>query len=94
MCQTFPFLSLQAAADFAIKISREQTPLECVLAHTAAGLKYFTQFVNGEFSSENLLFWHAVNTFEFFANGSQEQEKAANQIWNDTYRLGIFSNWR
>lgn len=65
-----------AYADFALKIGREAVPLVVILQHPS-GMRYFEEQLREEFSTENLLFWHAANAFERAAPGMDPATLAA-----------------
>jgi len=61
--QKFFLDSPESYADFAIKLSRYEVPLASIITHPL-GLKYLTQYLAGEYSTENLHFYLAVKNFE------------------------------
>uniref|UniRef100_A0A8R1XSV3 RGS domain-containing protein n=1 Tax=Onchocerca volvulus TaxID=6282 RepID=A0A8R1XSV3_ONCVO len=51
------------------------TSFDCLMKHRS-GQKYFAQFLKGEFSDENILFWQACEELKHEANEEKIAEKA------------------
>lgn len=57
------FLNHESLSEFKIKSLNEEVPLIFMLRHMKAYFS-FKEFLISELSSEGILFWHAVDTFE------------------------------
>ncbi len=57
-------------------------PLSAVLLHRT-GLRYFTDFLEMEFSGENLQFWHEVRTYSSITQDQRRWAEAQRMF--DTY---------
>ena len=79
---------MNAAADFAIKLSRESVSLKNILWHNV-GITYFQKHIASEYSSENLNFWLAVNKFNQLEVQDQTQELFTQAIALKNQFLGV-----
>jgi len=70
----------EAYADFAIKLSREDVPLESVLSHPT-GFKHFAKFLQTEFSIENLNFYEASRKYAKISSDA-DRRIAGTEIYN------------
>jgi len=65
----------EAYAEFALKLSRYDVPLESVLLHPT-GLQYFEEHLRSEYSAENLKFYQLAKFFRENKTGDQLEEQA------------------
>mmetsp|Transcript_8514 Transcript_8514/g.16278 ORF Transcript_8514/g.16278 Transcript_8514/m.16278 type:complete len:1011 (-) Transcript_8514:52-3084(-) len=61
----------EAIADFEIKLARYDVELRSVIYHTM-GYKYFKQFLQSEYSEENIDFWTACRDFRHLAHNDYD----------------------